>query len=248
MYPGIGWIAVVRRKSIEIYALRSGHSELWKTLTLPHLVGSAIFSQVPLAGLSNYFRLCVTCQMGIFVFEVYCDVKQDILEMKQIWYYDPPMTEGSCHMAARGMLGVTATSVSWLEGDEFLDDDHTVKFCTTPLIGDLTKPDILEWYSDVGPALYALGVFDFDEARGILIAGNAFGELSIVDFSGSNPLSFFRCLQKPVIPSSCTGQELSMVGNIYFTGLSVLKLSIVLDSYPFLPRPSVPDIYSSRAG
>ena len=100
----------------------------------------------------------------------------------------------------------------------------------------------------MGPALYALGVFDFDEARGILIAGNAFGELSIIDFSGSNPLGFLKCLQKPVIPSSCTGQELSMVGNIYFTGLSVLKLSMVLDSYPFLPRPSVPDIYSSRAG
>ena len=149
-------------------------------------------------------------------------------------------------MAARGMLGVTATSVSWLEDDEFFDDDHTVKFCTTPLIGDLTKPDILEWYSDVGPALYALGVFDFDEARGILIAGNAFGELSIIDFSGSNPLVFFKCLQRPLLPSSYTGREvLSTVGTIHFPEVLFLKPFIVLDSYPFLPRPSVPDISSS---
>ena len=166
--------------------------------------------------------------------------------MKQIWYYDPPMTEELSYMAARGMLGVTATSVSWLEGDELIRNDHTVKFCTAPLVGDLTKPDILEWYSDVGPALYALGVFDFDEARGILAVGNAFGELSLIDFSGSNPWDFLKCLQRPVIPSPYTGREvLSTVRTIHFPGVLFLKLFIILDSYTFLPRPSVPDISSS---
>ena len=43
------------------------------------------------------------------------------------------------------------------------------------------------------PALYAMAVRDFDETRGLTVFGNAFGELALYDFSGSNHESISQC-------------------------------------------------------
>ncbi|KAK7676984.1 hypothetical protein QCA50_020013 [Cerrena zonata] len=48
------------------------------------------------------------------------------------------------------------------------------------------------------PDMLSLGVYDYDDARGILILGDAFGELAVVDFSGSDPHMISQCLAKPI--------------------------------------------------
>ncbi|KAK7676988.1 hypothetical protein QCA50_020017 [Cerrena zonata] len=48
------------------------------------------------------------------------------------------------------------------------------------------------------PDMLSLGVYDYDDARGILVLGDAFGELAVVDFSGSDPHMISQCLAKPI--------------------------------------------------
>ena len=51
------------------------------------------------------------------------------------------------------------------------------------------------------PALFAFGVRDFDETRGLLLVGNAFGELALHDFSGSDVVDLSRCFVQIEFPS-----------------------------------------------
>ena len=57
-------------------------------------------------------------------------------------------------------------------------------------------------FSDLNlPALFAMSVRDFDETRGLLLVGNAFGELALHDFSGSDVADLSRCFVQINIPN-----------------------------------------------
>lgn len=57
------------------------------------------------------------------------------------------------------------------------------------------------------PVQYCLGVRDFDEAQGIAVFGNAFGELCLCDFSGSSAFHSEGLYSHPLRASSYGGEE-----------------------------------------
>lgn len=202
------WVAVVRRQVFEVYVFQYDHCILWKAVALPHIVGSAAFSYVTCHCSPPSLRLCITCTWGLFVYDVRCNIEEGRFSLDLLWHHDPPECDDFDLIASRGVLGVTGKSVSWIQGD---DSDHAypVSFATTKIPSDInTEPSIFEWYNEKTPALYSMGVFDFDEARGILALGNAFGELSLLDFSDSEPHQLSKCLELPIEPVPYMKQEL----------------------------------------
>lgn len=206
MHMGIGWIAVVRRCVFEIYTLHKGHSALWRRVELPHLVGSATFSRAEIY--ESSLRVCITTAWGLFVYGLECIVEEDLFTLNLLWQYDPPPEDELNPIASRGTLGVTGNSVSWIHGDNY-QPSRPVSVATIRVTDrNMGKSTLSQWSDRDVPALYFLGVFDFDEARGVLVMGNAFGELSILDFSGSDPHHFTKCLVNRIEPTSYRTQEL----------------------------------------
>lgn len=46
------------------------------------------------------------------------------------------------------------------------------------------------------PALYGMGVFDYDAALGLAVFGNMFGELAVFDLSGTNVKGVTQCFEE----------------------------------------------------
>ena len=78
-----------------------------------------------------------------------------------------------------------------------------------------TQPTPHTFYDTEMPALYAMSVRDHDETRGLIVFGNAFGELAVYDFSGSDPDALAECFVDLVFPAfgAGDGDKASEVGS-----------------------------------
>lgn len=204
------WVVIVRRSVLEVYVDDGLRYRCRKVLKLSHSVGFASFLQVqsrndPVPNLT----LCITHSFGLCVYQVLCDPTKDILSLNVIWRYSVPYEVNKHPVLTRSMLGSTGRSASWLYGSMRMRD-RTVKFATALLPtqqGD-TQPTIFEWHDVNMPSLCALGVYDYDEARGLLVLGNAYGELALYDFSRSNPHSFGNCIATKLAATPRTYQQI----------------------------------------
>ena len=195
MHRGDGWIAVIRKQFLEIYTPHENSFELRESLDIPGYadVGTAMFS-------SSLFppRLCITSSLGVFIYEVICDVKSWRTSLIPLWAYECDTVVESGErlgvMASRGQLGGNGDSFSCLYGKELL----SVEFLAVRFLLDSTEVSTVSLNHTGMPALHALGVFTYDEARGILVLGNAYGELSVFDFCGSDPKIFRGLLKTPM--------------------------------------------------
>lgn len=87
------------------------------------------------------------------------------------------------------LFGSKCSTISWLSGPR--DFDRPISFVTLPggilKDNDIVHPQLAPVYElkhpDL-PALYALGVYDYNETLGVAIFGNAFGELSLFNLAG----------------------------------------------------------------
>jgi hypothetical protein len=129
------------------------------------------------------------------VYEIHCNVMESTSSLQMIWHYQPPpvLSADFYPVPAKATLGIVGSTVSWIHGDG-TEYDLSVSFAYTRVIPGETEPSPFIFYDKDMPALDSLGVYDFDDARGILVLGNAFGELSLFDFSGTNPHLFKTCL------------------------------------------------------
>lgn len=203
------WIAVVRDRVLEVYIPNGPAYICWRALNLSHTVGSASLSPTESHDhQSASLRLCVTCTDGIFVYDVICDPKREVFSSNLIWHYYKSDTRQHVPALSCGMLGTTGGSVSWLHGS-MRDWDFTIRFATARLPAKIGSPQpaVVEWHDDEMPALYALGVYDYDEACGILVIGNAYGELSLYDFSTSDPRLFKSCSSTRLVPAPRTNEK-----------------------------------------
>lgn len=191
------WLAVVRRQVLEIYLTPgyagTGRFKHHQTLSLPHVVGSASFSQLfePASPLppSKSLRLCISCDDGISVYRVLCDPSQSLLSLDCLLHHKPtPLTRRrrSERFAFDATLGVTGGSASWLcSPNDCTNDLFTFVTVRVPS-GEMDgESPLFEWSDKSMPVQYCLGVRDFDEARSLAVFGNAYGELCLCDFSGS---------------------------------------------------------------
>ena len=53
------------------------------------------------------------------------------------------------------------------------------------------------------PALYARGVYDYDETLGLVVFGNTFGELCMFNIANTDIAQLESCFQPFLIPGIC---------------------------------------------
>ena len=87
---------------------------------------------------------------------------------------------------------------------------------------------VTEWRGEPMATQYAVGVKDFDEARGLAVFGNAFGELYLCDFSGTNPTQLKGFLYETIAPNLYGNEEL----------LPTVSERHVLDAPPLVTFPA----------
>ncbi|CAL1697063.1 unnamed protein product [Somion occarium] len=180
-------IATITPKTLEIYLLNhdeQSHYAFWRAVDLPRGVGSVSFfsedSNSPL-------RFCLSGYPGIFLYQVNCDPLDDQLSLMLLWSYCPEFASPR-PLITFPSFGVTGQTLSWLSTPRH----NRYQYCSfvaarlfhsdsegLPPLFELDDPNL--------PAQYLFGVRDFDEARGVAVFGNGFGELVLYDFSHSDP-------------------------------------------------------------
>ncbi|KAK7679945.1 hypothetical protein QCA50_016891 [Cerrena zonata] len=86
MHMGEGWVAVVRMTVIEIYVLRDNKYQCWSTQDLSCSAPSAVFHVS-----ESSLRVCITCDDGIFIFEMCNDLESRAISLHQIWHHQPEL-------------------------------------------------------------------------------------------------------------------------------------------------------------
>lgn len=210
MYLAYGWLGVVRRQAFEFYLHHGDHCALWHTVNLSHGVGSATFTVVvPPQGRSSV-RVCITCREGIFLYTARCRPDQGIADLILDHQYPSARV-----FSTRGLLGASGRLASWFRTSA-RDDLPPVNFVIARMRGsnETMDPDLFELCGGDMPSLHALPVYDFDDARGVVVLGNALGELSLLDFSRSNPRLFAECHRCPIkLPQHAFQDPLPMVSD-----------------------------------
>ena len=225
------WLAVVRRKSLEIYLTpthtRTEKFRHWRTLPLTHLVGSATFAteSQPMTMLSRPpsplpLELCISCDDGVYLYHIICDPSKPLLSFERVWYQKPTPIfhkRHSSRVAFEVRLGVTGKMVSWLCcGRSAVSNPFAFAIARVPNSDQTNNTAVVEWNTEPMATQYSLGVRDFDEARGLAVFGNAFGEVFICDFSGTRPDQLEGCLKNPIKADPYCNEELLSTVLIYF--------------------------------
>ncbi|CAL1699380.1 unnamed protein product [Somion occarium] len=223
------WIAAVSRMHLHIYILDflgSGRCKFWRGLNMPIAMSSACFDEGSVSVVpsvdeeSEKLYLCVGNRRGIHIYEVVCRPLDDHLELIPVWTHNLGLVAQKHEsLTVQPRFGASPHVITWLR------DCVDLSFLPTFVAARIPTPDSVVGTGDVIeisdpnlPSLYCQPVRDFDEARGVAIFGNAFGELALIDFSGVagrsqeilescfQPLSFppsFGCDLLPTEPVHC---------------------------------------------
>ncbi|KAJ6530909.1 hypothetical protein DFH09DRAFT_1409553 [Mycena vulgaris] len=192
-------LVILRRDALEIYtlSLTTGDSILFlKLLTTPTIWEAAVCEPESMSSTHTPpLRLVVISPLGIEM----CFIGYNTLAVldeyrgcptfrlaRSPYYaaYQDSWYSVCVGQTSRRMLWMSAPPEDWMVGG----DPH-FNYMDIPLLPLDTKRPPIAW-SDVGPdrpALWAVPVVDFDDALGLTIIGNCFGELSIYDHGGSHP-------------------------------------------------------------
>ena len=105
-------------------------------------------------------------------------------------------------------FGRGSTSVSWLWTNSTSWEHMRFEAAYVPaadFFGDSEiaprEPTVVEFRHAELPALYAMAVRDQDETRGLTVFANAFGELTLYDFSGSDATELEQCFLELSFPA-----------------------------------------------
>ena len=206
------WVALVRRGILEVYVLDKSSYRCWKTFRFSHTIGKASFLRVApycTREQDRSLRLCISCAIDLFVYDIHCNPCEDIFSIRMLWHH---RASSDCDKSALagGMLGATGEAVAWLYGGQ-VRWEFPVKFAIArlPVHPGGSSTAISEWHDTQMPALHAQVVYDYDDARGVVVFGNAFGELSLYDFSDSDPGIFGSWLASKLVAPPRTDQSLA---------------------------------------
>ena len=192
-----------------------------RSIELQHSIATAHlrFERPDHSAQSTRLYLALSGDDGIFVYSVPKDrlrVKGPHTDLSCVWshratsihlsepdgsYYDDPF---------KILLGSTCSSISWLSVHRTLD--RPVTFVTLPY--GFSNADGLELSSSTSstsssvyglnhpdmPALYAMGVFDYDETLGLGVFGNVFGELCLLKLAAPDMSTLEGCFEPLNIP------------------------------------------------
>lgn len=248
---------MVRWEVLEIYTTpshnKSGTFALQQSLTFSHLVGAAMFATYidrnhPVPA-STTLRLCINCPDGLLIYRVLCDVEKSLFSLDLIWQRQStpevwkPIEQYM--LVFRPSLGVTGGFLSCLRGDVH-DESDRFTFLMEKIPPSTGSRDCERRRSrtferfDANMMLVqsAIGVRDVDEARGLVVFGNVYGELCLYDFSNSPETDSEGCFKHDLHALSYSGEDLlPTVSNVFSKNIINIYLTIERGRVPIFPFP-----------
>jgi hypothetical protein len=186
----------------------------------------------------NVISFLITHEYDAFLYVIELDLSfyaqspHDNLTMRLIRTYE--LTHDWMHPAWHLRVGLTGHRITWISGGRKKNVDSPVLLssnlnfdgsgvCDADDFVPLLQAEIDIGNAETFPALWAFPQFDFDEALGVLVLGNVFGELAVCDYVGrwSDELSLlakdisstgaqsfsglpFVCTRLPNFENNCT--------------------------------------------
>ena len=140
-------------------------------------------------------------------------------DVTSVW--STPPTE--LHQPYNPHFGSQASTLSWL--DTPMRCSRHVQFVTlaAPLANkrsrttsaESAEPAVFHLDHPELPAMYAAGVYDYDEGLGIGVFGNAYGELVLFNLTGIDPHRLVSCFLPIAVPNSAGHELLPKVLSFY---------------------------------
>ncbi|KAI0073643.1 hypothetical protein K474DRAFT_1774578 [Panus rudis PR-1116 ss-1] len=236
-------LAVLMPRRLEIYLLLppdDGQSfQLWRAIDIFINIGLAVLSyehppdllycDTSLRPCTAILRLLITCEQGLYLYDVDIDVDEDCLDLILCWHHVPKVPEAYCGsgiaFAINPRFSTSNTTFSWLVLDpEGSALDPRLSVATVPAGASYPSFEFAFDVEEMG-CQYADGVRDFDEGRGLAVFGNPFGELSLYDFNNRTTPALLSCFMPVEFSPLC--QE-----------------DIVLDDLPLRPTYAPPFPYA----
>ena len=209
-------VATVSPKKLEIYVLdHDGNvcaSRRIQHFELPYPFGFValsfdrvthhMFERKPRCAV---LRLFLNCGQELHLHELLIPPRLEDLHFRKVWKQKAAGLSEAFNVG----FGARPSTLTWLGGKR--RDWEPVTFVTAflplGLTDDWENPDTAECVvkahtfsgSDL-PALFAMSVRDFDETSGLLLVGNAFGELTLHAFSGSDVACLSQCFVRITFP------------------------------------------------
>ncbi|EKM48114.1 uncharacterized protein PHACADRAFT_203235, partial [Phanerochaete carnosa HHB-10118-sp] len=161
-------------------------------------------------------HLCICDYLGLHVFRL-LDVSSELQHFYDVrrWSSPLPLVADPAFMPyeVAPRFGPGCTSVSWINAFEVGKGAYTFANGRLPAVGARAPrwqrtPDdgpCFRLAAPHMPALYFHAVRDLDEALGLLVAGNAFGELVLCRFGGSALRELDGCFQEVRLPTIKNG-------------------------------------------
>lgn len=197
-------VAVVSPRRLRVFILQDDHVwALAQTIDISHSIGYAAIQFLPprvdpktevFTNIPTELRMAIAGQDGLFLYRITRPLDATAsFQASLVWDHTP----GEREYAHYPVFGQGCESLSWIEGSvtsipelSFL----TIR-CDFETQADTFHPTVLELGRSHMPAMYGMGVFDYDGVLGIAVFGNIFGDLVVVDLSGANVEAVTDCFE-----------------------------------------------------
>ena len=139
-------------------------------------------------------RVCVANKRGLQVHALAWPPRGDTAGLQELWAYVTPQDR---EYVSQPSFGKRPNTISWFHAPGLEWKPTAFMTATLPVSPSNAQAGGAP-YSLCGldmPALYCMGVRDWDETQGILALGNAFGELVLYDFAGTNSARLDACFK-----------------------------------------------------
>ncbi|KAJ7490738.1 hypothetical protein FB451DRAFT_1552360 [Mycena latifolia] len=189
-------LVIFRSNALEFYTLSpaTGGSVIFLKLVVTPTVWEAAVcdSQSTSSTRVPPLRLMTISPIGIELYVIEYDTLANDDEYLPFCLGKPPRSatyQDPWYHLCVGQTGGRAVCISASEEWIFGSDPHFICMKTTLSPSDDAATPFIVWKDDEPgrPALWALPAVDFDDALGIIVIGNCFGELAIYDHGGGHP-------------------------------------------------------------
>ncbi|CAL1714346.1 unnamed protein product [Somion occarium] len=106
------YVAVINPISLELYRRDDQSYCLWGEVDLPCPVG---FAEFALADSAEHLTFCLSCERGVFVYQVVFELPHDTPQLKLVWTYRPKQYELSRPYICKPRFGVTQRTLTWID-------------------------------------------------------------------------------------------------------------------------------------
>jgi hypothetical protein len=189
-------LVLLRKNALQFYSLPSVAGDpvvLVKIVEIPTVWEAAVCNPISKSSPDTSLHLIVLSPVGIERCVINFDTLTELDDQPVCLRFSvakKPQYPSSDEPWYKLCVGETGLRILWLSESKkgFRVGPHFIYINVPPHHSDSEVP-VIAWGNDVPeqPALWALPVLDVDEALGLTVIGNCFGELAIYDHAGKHP-------------------------------------------------------------